>query len=350
MLFYPSRTRDTLNGYKPVHFERLVGRAMLNPLYPVRHLDPRAASICDSGAFQDLGARPRLTPRAALDRQLRYEDQLRARTGDRTWHFEAVAIYDEMAGVDEAVIEGRKRKVRGNEDTARRAVEATLEAAAHYHARRSDIEGRVMFVGQGINPAQYVEECVEPMAAMMRPDDYFAFGGFCIIGRQRSLIPVFRATFPAALDALIPRGITRYHLLGVCVPEAVTFAAAEAARRGVALSTDSSAVELASVISGAVYVNGRKKRGPWTKAQKGVDYCPTELAHQNIVAYSDWAYGLGANAPATPTTCPCGAEWDEDDPGAKLFAQAGACPVCTAPTREYRRSCLATQLTLPLSA
>lgn len=330
MLFYPSRTRDTLNGYKPVHFERLVGRAMLNPLYPIRCLDPRAASICDSGAFQDLGARPRLSPRSALERQLRYEEQLRWHTGEHAWHFEAMCIYDEMAGVDEAIVEGRKRKVRGNEDTARRAVEATLEAAAYYASRRADIRGRLMFAGQGINPRQYVEECVEPMAALMRPGDWFAFGGFCIIGRQRTLIPVFKETFPAVLDTLIPRGITRFHLLGVCVPEAVTFAAAEAAARGVAISTDSSAVELASVISGAVYVNGRKKRGPWTKAQKGVDYCPTDLAHKNIVAYSEWAYSLGANEPRIDL-CPCGAEWDTFDPDIKLAVQARVCPVCTAP-------------------
>lgn len=333
MLFYPSRTRDTLNGYKPVHFERLVGRAMLNPVYPIRHLDPTADSICDSGAFQDLGTRPRLLPRQALERQLRYEEQLRWRTGEHAWHFEAMCIYDEMAGVDEAIVEGRKRKVRGSEETARRAVDATLEAAAYYAAHRGDIAGRVCFVGQGIDPRQYVEECVGPMAGLMRPGDWFGFGGFCIIGRQRTLIPVFKATFPAVLDALIPRGITRYHLLGVCVPEAVTFAAAEAAARGVVVSTDSSAVELASVISGAVYVNGRKKRGPWTKAQKGIDYCPTELAHQNIVAYSEWAYGLGANA-SSPARCSCGAEWELDDPAISLALRSGVCPVCTAPTKE----------------
>jgi hypothetical protein len=339
VLFYPSRTRDTLNGYKPVHFERLVGRAMLNPLYPVRHFDPRAAAICDSGAFQDLGARPRLSPRAAMDRQLRYEEQLRWRTGDHDFHFEAVCIYDEMAGVDEAIVEGRKRKVRGNEDTARRAVDATLEAAAYYAARRDDVRGRLCFVGQGINPRQYVEECVAPMASLMRPDDWFAFGGFCIIGRQRSLIPVFKETFPAALDALIPHGVLRFHLLGVCVPEAVTFASEAAAERGVALSTDSSAIELASVISGAVYVNGRKKAGPWTKAQKGIDYCPTDLAHKNIVAYNEWAYGLGANEAAP--RCPCGAEWDAADPDISLAVRAGVCPVCTAPLQREPRQCAA---------
>jgi hypothetical protein len=331
MLFYPSRTRDTLNGYKPVHFERLVGRAMLNPLYPIRHLDPRARYICDSGAFQDLGARPRLQPWQALERQLRYEEQLRWRVGDHGWHFEAMCIYDEMAGVDEAIVEGRKRKVRGTLETAERAVAETLRAAAYYDSQRHRIAGRLMFIGQGVSPRQYVEDCVLPMAELMRPGDWFGFGGFCIIGRQRSLIPVFRETFPAVLDALIPHGITRYHLLGVCVPEAVTFAAEQAARRGVALSTDSSAVELASVISGAVYVDGRKKRGPWTKAQKGIDYCPTELAHQNIVAYSDWAYALGANEAAPPTAYSCGAEWDADDLDISVAVRAGVCPVCTAP-------------------
>lgn len=295
MIFYPSRTRDTLNGYKPVHFERLVGRAMLNPLYPIRAFDSKALAICDSGAFQDLGARPRLTNANALGRQLRYEEQLRWRTNDHDFHFESVMIYDQMAGVDEAIVDGRKVKVRGDEESADRAIVETLEAARYYADRRADIAGKLCFVGQGIDAQQYVEDCVYLMRPLMRPGDWFAFGGFCIIGRQRSLLPKFYETFPAALDALIPIGIRRFHLLGVCIPEAVTFAAKAAAARGVVLSTDSSAIELASVISGAVYVDGRKKKGPWTKAQKGIDYCPTQLAHDNIVKYSAWALGLGAN-------------------------------------------------------
>lgn len=297
MLFYPSRTRDKLNGNKPVTFERLIGRAMLNPIYPVHVFDPHALAICDSGAFQDLGKRPRLSLGNALDRQLRYEEQLRWRINDHDFYFESILIYDQMAGVDEALVNGRKQKIRGNEETAHRAVHETLEAAHYYASQRGRIRGRLCFVGQGVTPDQYVHGCIAPMARMMRPGDWFGFGGFCILGRQRSLLPIFYETFPAALDMLIPLGIDRFHLLGVCVPEAVTFAARIAGARGVALSTDSSAIELSSVISGAVYVDGRKKRGPWSKAQKGVDYCPTQLAHDNIVRYSDWALSLGANAP-----------------------------------------------------
>lgn len=292
MLFYPSRTRDTLNGYKPVKFESVTGRAMLNPLYPVRCFDTTALAICDSGAFQDLGARDRLLPRQALERQLRYEEQLRWHTDNHAFHYEAVCIYDQMAGVDEALVNGRKQKIRGNEQTAARAVAETLDSADYYARQRGRIQGRLCFVGQGVTPEQYVTACVMPMASLMQPGDYFAFGGFCILGRQRSLLPIFYETFPAVLDALIPRGITRYHLLGVCVPEAVTFAAQISRERGVTLSNDSSAIELSSVISGAVYVNGRKKKGPWTKAQKGVDYCPTELAHSNIGKYDQWAATL----------------------------------------------------------
>lgn len=265
---------------------------MLNPLYPVRCFDTTALAICDSGAFQDLGTRARLLPRQALERQLRYEEQLRWRMDDHAFHYEAVCIYDQMAGVDEAIVNGRKQKVRGNEQTAARAVAETLDSAEYYNRQRGRIAGRLCFVGQGITPEQYVNACVVPMASLMQPGDYFAFGGFCILGRQRSLLPIFYETFPAVLRCLILHGITRYHLLGVCVPEAVTFAARVAAELGVILSNDSSAIELSSVISGAVYVDGRKKKGPWTKAQKGVDYCPTALAHSNIDKYSQWAASL----------------------------------------------------------
>lgn len=297
MLFYPSRTRDRLNGNKPIYFERLTGQAMLNPLYPIRSFSPSAHAVCDSGAFQDLGKRDRLSPAAALDRQLQYEERMRWHMDDHSFHFESVMIYDQMAGVDEAIVNGRKRKIRGNEHTAERAIHDTLESAAYYASRRGSIAGAIGFVGQGVSADQYVDQCVIPMAELMRPGDWFAFGGMCIMGMRRSLLPVFYETFPRVLQALIPKGIRRFHLLGVCVPEAVTYAARIAAGAFVYLSTDSSAPELASVISGAVYVNGRKKQGPWEKSQKGIDYCPTDLAHANIHAYATWAWDLGANPP-----------------------------------------------------
>jgi hypothetical protein len=333
--FYPSKANDKLNaggfGRLPFQPER-VGRVMLNPHYPIRRLMPGTRAICDSGAFQDIDAGTRLLPWTALDRQLRFEEQLRWRTGDHNFHFEAVVIYDQMAGVDEALDEwGRKVKKRGTHDTAAVAVAETLRAARYYATQRERIRGRIAWVGQGVTPDQYVNDCVLPMRKLMRPGDWFAFGGFCIIGKNRSLLPVFCTTLPRVLDALISVGITRYHLLGVCVPDAVEFAAAEAARRGVAVSTDSSAVEFASLVNGAVYVNGRWTRGPWTKEQKGIDYNPVDLAHRNIVAYSEWAYSLGANE---PTTCPCGAEWSVNDPDISLAVRAGVCPVCTAPTKE----------------
>lgn len=336
MLFYPSKTQDKLNRGKLFYPEGLVGRAMLNPLYPIRRVAPGARVICDSGAFQDLGARPRLSPWAALDRQLRYEEQLRWHTGDHSFRFEALVIYDQMAGVDEAIIDGRKVKIRGTADTAAAAVAETLQAARYYASQRHRIRGALCFAGQGITPDQYIGECVEPMAALMGPGDWFAFGGFCIIGRQRSLIPVFIETYPRVLDLLIPRGITRFHLLGVTVPEAVDFAAREAGARGVVVSTDSSAIEFASLVNGAEYINGRNKRGRWSRADKYVNYCPVELAHQNIVAYSEWAYSLGANEPA-PGRCSCGAEWEPADPDISIALRAGVCPVCHAPTKEPAR-------------
>ncbi len=131
------------------------------------------------------------------------------------------------------------------------------------------------------------------LAQYMAPDDYFAFGGFCIIGRHRKkMLPIFYETFARVVAYLKPRGITRFHTLGVCVPEAITYAVSVARGEGVVFSTDSSAPEVASLLHGAVYVGGRVKYGTWTKAQKGIDYCPVDLAHSNISAYANWINAL----------------------------------------------------------
>lgn len=307
MLFYPSKANDKLNR-KWFHPEAVNGRVMLNPNYPIRKLLPGTLAMCDSGAFQDIDSGIRLPQHAALDRQLRFEEQLRWYTNNHDFAFEALCIYDQMAGVDEAIVNGKKVKRRGTVETAQAAVSETLRSAAYYHAHRNEIRGTIAFVGQGVTPDQYINDCLLPMFDVMQAGDWFAFGGFCIIGRQPSLLPVFQATYTRALPLLKRKGINRVHILGVCYPPAITFASEVARRERVIVSTDSSAPEQAACIGGAVYQDGKQCHGVYDKEHKRLDereylsalergehvYHPWYLANSNIRSYHDWTVELAA--------------------------------------------------------
>lgn len=150
-----------------------------------------------------------------------------------------------------------------------------------------------MFIGQGVTPDQYIDDCLVPMLDVMLPGDYFGFGGFCIIGKMRTrMLPVFFETYTRAIVLLKNKGIKRIHLLGVCIPDAVVFANDVARREGMIASTDSSAPEYAAMYNGAIYVNGRWKKGPYTRAQKYIDYNPCELAMKNIGDYHEWTQSI----------------------------------------------------------
>lgn len=306
MDFYPAKNNDRLNT-RTFHPEAIAGRVMVNPRYPIRQLArvapwwcARCATFhtfprvrCDSGAFQDVGKR-RMEPRQALEAQLRMEERLRWYLDDHDFHFETIFIYDDPAGVDEAVVDGRKIKVRGTEESAIGAVQGTLEAARYYATQRHRIRGRVGWVGQGINAAQYAS-CVVAMLAFMRPDDVFAFGGFCIWGRMPAQITplahgTLRRVIPLVRDVA---GIRDFHLLGVMYAPGVTWAARAATMLGVSLATDGSGPEQAACISGAVYrADGTQDHGVYTKEQKYKEYHPCDLALKNISTYTAWAAGL----------------------------------------------------------
>jgi hypothetical protein len=323
MLFYPSKTQDHM-WQRPLPVEAVAGRVMVNPNYRVT-ISRHAAAICDSGAFQDIDRHSRLAPWDALSRQLRFEEQLRWRHGDHDWSFEAVVIYDQMQGVDEAIVNGKKVKQRGTIVTARQAVDETLRAAAYYATQRHRIQGALCFVGQGATPDQYVNQCVLPELDMMQPGDWFAFGGFCIIGRVRSLKPLFMETIDRVLPLLRRKGIDRAHLLGVCVADMVEYAAEAGRREGITMSNDSSAPEFAAAVNGTIYRNGRLIKGPYTKADKNVTYFPSDLALANVKAYTDWAAQL-APAVREPDVL------DEEERAQIDQLEAwGVCPVCTMP-------------------
>ncbi len=168
---------------------------------------------------------------------------------------------------------------------------AVSSALARLPATQRDrIQGRICFAAQGINPDHYVNACVVPMLDLMQAGDWFAFGGFCIIGKVPSLKPLFYETVDRVLPLLKAKGVTRAHILGVCVADAIRYADAAGKRHGVEMSTDSSSIEVNSVM-GKVFDAGRWQQR-WSKAEKYVSYHPRDLAHANIETYTRWSGGL----------------------------------------------------------
>lgn len=304
MNFYPAKNNDRLNRqtFAP---EAIGGRVMINPRYPIRqlarvapwwcvrcgalHTFPRVR--CDSGAFQDVGKK-RLFPWAALIAQLRLEEQLRWLLNDPTFHFECLFIYDDPAGVDEAMVDGKKIKVRGTALTASRAVAETIASAHYYASQRRHIMGAIGWVGQGIDPDQY-EQCVRAMLPLMMPGDVFGFGGFCIWGRMpRRITPIAHATITRIVPLLTNVGITDFHMLGVMYAPAIEWCAALATRLGVTFATDGSGPEQAGCIGGRGYANGRQIDVGHRQAHKYISYHPCQLAMENIRSYTEWSNGL----------------------------------------------------------
>ena len=286
MDFYPGKNNNQLNA-QPFEPERITGRVMVNPHYRV-DLAPHTRYIIDSGAFQERDMRDRLQPWQALDRQLRLEAQIEY--GPCGAPAEAIVTYDMLLGVDEALIDGRRKKVRGDEASAAPAVAETIRSARYYHSQAHRVRGAIAYAAQGATPAQYAG-CVADLLPLIRPGiDWLALGGFCIIGRVPSLKPLFYAVLDRVLPLCAAHGVRRVHLLGVTVADAIERAAAAERRYGMALSTDSTGPEQCAVF-GRGYHNGRQ-RARYTKAQKYVDYHPATFAMQNIHDYHTWMEGL----------------------------------------------------------
>ena len=207
MYYYASRIGNGRRG-KLFQPELVTGRIMVNPVYfRIKNVLP-CSILCDSGAFQDIHLMQRLTPKQALDRQFMLWNRL-------ALPFEAIATYDQMAGIDEAIVNGQKVKIRGNENSAAKAVHETLVSAEYYKSQQDAINSHIIYVAQGIHTKQYAK-CTDELLTLMRPNDYYGFGGFCIIGRQRkTMLPLFKETVTEVLPMLYKKGIQRVHVFGV---------------------------------------------------------------------------------------------------------------------------------------
>lgn len=154
------------------------------------------------------------------------------------------------------------------------------------------MRGAIAYAAQGATPDQYLA-CVAALLPLMRHGrDWLAFGGFCIIGRVPSLKPLFYAVLDRTLPLLAAHGVTRAHLLGVTVADAIERAADAERRYGVAISTDSTGPEQCAVFGRGYTADGRQVKR-YTKAEKRHAYHPATLAHENIRDYHKWICTLG---------------------------------------------------------
>lgn len=218
----------------------LTGPRMFNGQYGpnARHTPEEVPLIdgwCDSGAFND-APEDRLTPDAALDRQLRWERRAADKWGAPYRH-NAVVSYDLL--IDEKWVGGRKLKQRWSVAEADRAVRTTVDAAAYLAAQRDRLSPRHLVLAcQGVDATQYAE-CAAGVLARCRPGDVLGLGGWCILGLQRSWLPTFWDTIHRVVPMAAAAGVTRVHVFGVMwrVPLGGLLWLAD--RHGISVSTDS---------------------------------------------------------------------------------------------------------------
>jgi hypothetical protein len=207
--------------------------------------------LLDSGAFSDPPPR-RLDPDRALERQLAWECRATAfwRAGT-PWRAEALVSYDRL--IDEVWEAGpgglglARHKPRWNVAEAEGAVRETVEAARYLAARRAALAPRALVLAcQGVDAAQY-RECAAEVLRAAAPGDWLGLGGWCVLGRwRRRWLPAFWETLHACLPLAARAGVRRVHLFGVLWPPALGGLLWLADRRGLAVSTDSSAPLLAA--------------------------------------------------------------------------------------------------------
>lgn len=290
MLFYPSKNNNNLNRI-PFHPEEITGRAMVNPHYRVQ-LSVTDDYIIDSGAFQERDMLQRLQPDAALDRQLALERHIGAPAA-------CIVSYDMLDGVDEAITERGRVKQRGTEESASKAILETIRSARVYKSREKEIAGAIGYACQGVTPEQY-KRCAEEIIPLMRKNkDWFCFGGFCIIGIKPSLKPIFYETLKVVLPMIVSAGITRAHILGVTVADAILEASKIAQDYNITISTDSSSPERNGAQFGRAFdanYNGKPQfYQKHQRSEKYTGYHPHALAVENIIRYDEWCKTLMHN-------------------------------------------------------
>ncbi len=218
---------------------------------------PEIVALLDSGAFSD-SPEGRLSPAAALARQLSWEEKASHFWG-APFRAEALVSYDRL--IDETWDEGYRVKRRFRERDAERAVAETVSAAAFLASRRAALAPRQLVLSaQGVSAAQY-EACARAVLSHALPDDWLGLGGWCILGRTRSWLPVFWDAMWRVVPEAAARGVTRAHLFGCLWTPAVAGLLWLCDAHGIELSVDGSSPILA--VSWGDPVKGGARAETW---------------------------------------------------------------------------------------
>lgn len=184
--------------------------------------------IQDSGAFSD-GPGQRLCIEAALDRQIQH-----AETYGYAAQVTHRASYDLL--IDEKWAGGHRHKERWSELDAQDAVAETIRAAAYLARYRRGISAILSI--QGVSAKQYLA-CAQQVVPLVEADDILGLGGWCILGKRRSLFPIFCDTMALLFPFLGREGIKWVHLWGSCWWMALEVIVWYAAQYGIKVSVDS---------------------------------------------------------------------------------------------------------------
>lgn len=163
--------------------------------------------LYDSLAFTDVLTGCRTTPEFALNRQLITLDQFP--TEPRSV---LLSSYDLL--IDEKHVAGLRVKQRWSVQDGWDAVKETVAAAKYLASQRSQTERlKLILVCQGVDAFQY-RRCTEQILEFTTPDDVIGFGGWCILGREKSYMPTFWQSMKEVIP-LIAQVTQRVHIFGV---------------------------------------------------------------------------------------------------------------------------------------
>jgi hypothetical protein len=206
----------------------------------VQHAGP-LRGLLDSGAFTD-PPHKRLMPEQALDRQLAWE---LIASGKWSAPFQAHGLVSYDLLIDETWIASERHKRRWSVQQAESAVRTTVEAAAYLASQRDRLAPRRLILSaQGVDALQYAE-CAAGVLRHAQQSDWFAFGGWCILGRFTRMLPVFWQTLHLVLPMVKVAGLRHVHIFGVLYLPALGGLLHLADHYGLTVSTDSTAPVLA---------------------------------------------------------------------------------------------------------
>lgn len=204
--------------------------------------------LLDSSAFSDgieldengvIIENKRLSFDHALQRQIAH-----------AYEFRYAHLVDELVSydllIDEVWKDGARSKDRWSVDAAEFAVQETINAAEYLASQRQRIDNvfghhvKLVLSAQGVEAEQY-RRCTEAIVKVMKPDDVFGLGGWCITGlRRHEMLPAAAVMLPGVFEVLGNAGVKRVHVFGVIIPALLGFLLYLCDEYGIQLSTDSS--------------------------------------------------------------------------------------------------------------